>query len=214
MSSLDEGLNASAWEAQLVDAGFLLEPPEIDYDWLNFTPSADVLEHLALAKRQNCYNRALVTDTTQNFVDWDVQMSPVVCAVGPMSISVADGYTASNSLSVSAGLDFTWIKDSLKSTFGVNFQRTWTTSATITVGGTVPDGNCGVMIWKPLTTRRYGSVYQGCIGALKKTGTFMADDRGTGSYNGVQWISGARSLCYKRGSNPPLSRCQGGGNFV
>ncbi|KAL6706294.1 hypothetical protein ACN47E_005584 [Coniothyrium glycines] len=209
-----DGLNISAWESQLKAAGFLLEPPEIDVEFLNYTISAEDAEHLALAKRQSCNSRALVTEKTQSFVDWDVQMSPVVCAVGPMTISVTDGYSVANSISVSADLDFTWIADKLKTTFGVNFQRTWTTSASILVGGTVPDGNCGCMIWKPLTTRRYGSVYQGCVGALKKTGTFMADDRGTGSYNGVQWIAGARSLCYKKGSNPPLSRCQGSGSFV
>ncbi|KAF9699529.1 hypothetical protein EKO04_002488 [Ascochyta lentis] len=209
-----EGINASAWESQLVAAGFLLEPPETDHEWLNFTPTPEDAEHVALAKRQDCINRALVTDKTQNFVDWDVQMSPVICANGPMTVSVTDGYSVANSITVSAGMDYTWIADKLKSNFGVNFQRTWTTTATVAVGGTVPDGNCGCMIWKPLTTRRYGSIYEGCVGALKKTGTFMADDRGTGSYNGIQWISGARSLCYKKGSNPPLSRCQGSGNFV
>lgn len=214
MQAIDEGLNASVWESQLVEAGYLLEPPALDYEWLSFKPQENLTEHVALAKRQNCYNRALVTDTTQHFVDWDVQMSPVVCAVGPMTISVTEGYSVANSVSVSAGMDYTWIADKLKSTFGVNFQRTWTTTTSVAVGGTVPNGNCGCMIWKPLTTRRYGSVYEGCIGALKKTGTFMADDRGTGSYNGVQWISGARSLCYKKGKNPPLSRCQGGGYFV
>ena len=141
-------------------------------------------------------------------------MSPVVCAVGPMTINVMSGWSVSNTLSVSANVDYTWVKDKLKSTFGVNFSRTWTTSTSITTGGTVPDGYCGTMVTKPLTTRRYGSVYRGCIGSLVKTGTFMADDRGTGSYNGVSWVSGAVSICRKPGRNPPLSRCQGGGNFV
>lgn len=191
-----------------------METPDLDRDWLNFTPTDEVVEHIALAKREDCYNQALVTDKTESFVDWDVQMSPVVCAVGPMTISVTDGYSVSNSVSVSAGMDLKLIADKLGSSLGINFQRSWTTTASVAVGGTVPDGNCGVMIWKPMTTRRYGSVYEGCVGALKKTGTFVADDHGTGSYNGVGWIAGARSLCTKKGTNPPLSRCQGDGNFV
>ncbi|PSN69495.1 hypothetical protein BS50DRAFT_522086 [Corynespora cassiicola Philippines] len=206
--------NVTDWEEQVVAMGYSLEPPEIDHEFLNFTLSKEDEEHVALAKRQNCYNRAVVTETTQNFVDWDVQMSPVVCAVGAMTINVLEGYSVSNGVSVSAGMDYTWIADKLKSSFGVDFTRTWTTTTSITTTGTVPDGNCGCMIWKPLTTRRYGSVMEGCIGNLKKTGTFMADDRGNGQYNGVKWIAGARSMCYKRGTNPPVSRCQGSGNFI
>jgi len=217
MGSPDEfgaDFNETAWQEKLVAAGVSLVTPEIDYDWLNYTAPAEHLEHAARAKRQDCHNTALVVDKTETFTDWDVQMSPVVCAVGPMTISVADGYSVSNSMSVSAGLDFNFIKDKLGGSLGIDFSRTWTTTATITVGGTVPDGNCGVMIWKPTTTRRYGSVMEGCIGDLKKTGTFVANDRGSGQYAGVQWIAGARSLCVKPGNNPPLSLCQGSGNFI
>lgn len=105
------------------------------------------------------------------------------------------------------------IKDRLSSSFGVDFSRSWTTSTLITNKGTVSPWNCGAMITKPLTTRRYGKIWKGCIGSLRQIGTFMADDRGTGSYNGVQWISGAVGWCEKRQNNPPLSRCSGSGNF-
>lgn len=184
-------------------------------EWLNFTRTPDILEHMALAKRQSdCWNQASVVEKTETFTDWDVQMSPVVCAVGPATITITDGYSVSNSVSVSAGLDLKIIKEKLSSTLGIDFSKTWTSTAAIAVAMTVPDAHCGVMIWKPTTTRRYGSVMEGCVGALKKTGTFVADDRGTGSYNGIDWIAGARSLCAKPGNNPPLSRCQGSGNFV
>lgn len=208
-------MTEAEYEAKLVAAGVLLEPPPIDYDYLNFTQSPDFEENVKLAKRQSdCWNTVLVTDKTETFTDWDVQMSPIVCAVGPMTISVTDGYMVSNSVTVSAGMDLKVIKDMLGTTFGINYGKTWTTQASTSVGGTVPDGNCGVMIWKPTTTRRYGRVMKGCVGQLQQQGTWMADDRGTGEYNGIPWIAGARSLCIKKGNNPPLSRCQGSGNFI
>ncbi|KAF2854915.1 hypothetical protein T440DRAFT_464244 [Plenodomus tracheiphilus IPT5] len=140
-------------------------------------------------------------------------MSPVVCAAGSMTIAITEGYSVSNAITVSAGLDQTIIADKLQGSLGIDYSRTWTTSSLTAVTGTVLDGQCGCMIWKPMTTRRYGSVMQGCVGALK-VGTFQADDRGSASYNGMNWIAGARSMCAKKGSNPPLSRCQGSGTFV
>lgn len=209
-----DNITLTAWEADMIAAGVSLETPEIDHDWLNFTASSEDLEHTALAKRAGCKNTAVVVERTETFIDWDVQMSPVVCAVGEMTISVTEGWTVSNGITVSAGVSGKLVGDKLSGSLGINYSKTWTTSASVAVGGKVPDGQCGVMIWKPSTTRRYGSVMEGCVGKMKKVGTFMADDRGTGSYAGINWIAGARSMCIKKGNNPPLSRCQGGGNFV
>ena len=58
--------NVTDWEEQVVAMGYSLEPPEIDHEFLNFTLSKEGEEHVAPAKRQNCYNKAIVTETTQN----------------------------------------------------------------------------------------------------------------------------------------------------
>lgn len=140
-------------------------------------------------------------------------MSPVVCAVGSMDITVSSGYSVANTVGGSAGLDLKFIKDRLGATADINYSRTWTTQTSVLTKGTVPDGSCGVMITKPLTTRRSGRMFQGCIGSTKEIGTWYADSHNEGSYNGIEWIEGAISMCAKPGNNPPLSRCGGGGNF-
>uniref|UniRef100_A0A0D2XF74 Uncharacterized protein n=1 Tax=Fusarium oxysporum (strain Fo5176) TaxID=660025 RepID=A0A0D2XF74_FUSOF len=147
------------------------------------------------------------------FVDWDVQMSPVVCAVGDMDISVSSGYSVANTVGGSAGVDLTFVKDKLAGSLGINYSRTWTTQTSVITKATIKDGQCGVMITKPLTTRRSGRQFRGCIGSATEVGTWYADSRGEGSYNGITWIEGAISACAKPGSNPPLSRCNGQGNF-
>ncbi|PSN65046.1 hypothetical protein BS50DRAFT_601560 [Corynespora cassiicola Philippines] len=200
------------WEEKVVKAGFALEPPPVDPNYFNFTVPEETKEFLRLNKR--CDNRVIVEDRTENFVDWDVQMSPVICATGEMMLHVTQGYQVSNAITVSAGVDYAWIKDVLNVQFRIDYTRTWTTTTSINTVGTITDGNCGVMIWKPLTVRRFGRVMEGCPGNMKEVGTWMADDRGKGSYEGVDWISGARGMCIKPGRNPPLSRCQGQGDFI
>lgn len=198
----------------MVAAGVSLVTPEIDSDWLNFTaPLQDPDRNLKM-KRQGCTDQAVRVDKMENFVDWDVQISPVVCAVGAMTVAVTEGWSIANSVGVSAGISQTLVKDLLSVSLGINYSKTWTTTTSIAVTGNVPDGQCGAMIWKPLTTRRYGTVLKGCVGDMQPVGTFIADDRGSSNFGGIEWAAGARSMCIKPGSNPPLSRCQGDGNFV
>ncbi|KAK5999998.1 hypothetical protein QM012_003986 [Aureobasidium pullulans] len=213
-----ETIKQNDWLASLKAAGVLLEKPSVDETYLNASsvsvPTFSTNE--TLSKRQASCDRtyAIITDTTQRFVDWDVQMSPVVCAVGDMDINVMRGYTVANSVSVNGGGSATLIANRLSAQFGVSFSRTWTTQDSITTKGTVKDGNCGVMITRPLVTRRYGRTMQGCPGSYKQIGTWMADAHGEGSYAGIDWVSGAISMCTKRQAAPPLSRCHGAGEFV
>lgn len=98
-----ETIKQSDWLSTLEAAGILLEKPAVDEAFLNATDlSADIFKsNETLTKRQaSCDGTfAVVTDTTQRFVDWDVQMSPVVCAVGDMDINVMKGcqYTYTSS---------------------------------------------------------------------------------------------------------------------
>ncbi|KAJ5340099.1 hypothetical protein N7452_006827 [Penicillium brevicompactum] len=164
--------------------------------------------------RDSCdLTTAVITDTTQSFVDWDVQMSPVVIGTGNgIDVSVSSGYSVSNGISVSAGLDLSLVKDKLGSSVGVDYTRTWTTQTVVTVKATVPDGYSGVMITKPIKTRKNGRVLRGCLGSQTQDGTFSADSFQDGSYAGVKWVSGAITMCAKK--EFPLSRCSGNGNFI
>jgi hypothetical protein len=140
-------------------------------------------------------------------------MSPVVIGTGNgMDVSVSSGYTVGNSISVSAGLDLSLIKDKLGSSVGIDYTRTWSTQTVVTVKGTVANGYSGVMITKPIKTRKSGRVLKGCLGSQTQEGTFAADSYEDGSYSGVKWVSGAITMCTKK--EFPLSRCTGSGNFV
>jgi hypothetical protein len=62
--------------------------------------------------------------------------------------------------------------------------------------------------------RRYGRVFQGCVGSFTQVGTFMSTEHSEMSYGGVKWIGGAVGFCSKLQNNPPLSRCEGDGTFI
>lgn len=71
----------------------------------------------------------VLTDST--FLNWDVAMSPVLSAAGGATvISVSDGYTISNSLSVGASSTLTLLKDVLQVSYTVTYSETWTSSTT------------------------------------------------------------------------------------
>ncbi|RSL68428.1 hypothetical protein CEP54_002797 [Fusarium duplospermum] len=167
----------------------------------------------SLEKRQCDLTTAVITDRSETFVDWDVQMSPVIIGTGDgITVSVTSGYSVSNSVSVSGGADWTVVKDKLGLSFGVDYSRTWTSSASINIAAKVADGYSGVMITKPIKTRKYGRVLKGCIGSQTESGTFSADSFEEKEYAGIKWVSGAITLCSKK--EFPLSRCTGSGNFV
>ncbi|KAM0433267.1 hypothetical protein ACHAPT_004141 [Fusarium lateritium] len=164
-------------------------------------------------KRQCDLTTAVITDRQETFVDWDVQMSPVIIGTGDgITVSVTSGYSVSNSVSVSGSADWTAVKDKLGLSFGIDYSRTWTSSATINIAAKVADGYSGVMVTKPIKTRKYGRVMKGCIGSQAETGTFSADSFEEKEYAGIKWVSGAITLCSKK--EFPLSRCTGSGNFV
>ncbi|RGP66117.1 hypothetical protein FSPOR_6943 [Fusarium sporotrichioides] len=203
--------------AKLKAQGIKIGAPKVEARWESHD-AADLHkwtnDTVQPEKRDDCDGTFYITtDKTETFVDWDVQMSPVVCAVGDMDISVSSGFNVANTVGGSAGVDLKFVKDRLGASLGVDYSKTWTTLTSVVTKGTVKDGNCGVMITKPLTTRRSGRQFRGCIGSATEVGTWYADSHEEGSYNGIRWIDGAISVCAKPGNNPPLSRCNGQGNF-
>lgn len=191
------------------------DTPDIDHDWLNYT--ADALDELDtnLDKRACGRTQQFVVDKSLRFVDWDVQMSPVVIGAGKggIDITISKSYSIANSVSVSRGLNVNSIQSLIGVTYHVDYDQTWTTLSGNLIRGNVAAGETGVVITRPWTNRKYGRIFQGCIGSLRQVGTFMADSHEAGSYEGVSWVAGAITVCTKKQSHIPLSRCHGRGNF-
>lgn len=103
----------------------------------------------ALSARQaSCESTtSYVTDKTERFVNWDVQMSPVVLGTAEgITVAVASGYSVANSISASAGIDVTLIKDYLSGSVGVDYTTTWTTTTSNTYTTTIKNGDAGVWV--------------------------------------------------------------------
>ncbi|KAK2022107.1 hypothetical protein LX32DRAFT_645813 [Colletotrichum zoysiae] len=204
------------WNLLLKTMDILPEPPAVDESYLNFKPVEPEVPHNATLGKRDCSGDVqLVIDTTQRFVDWDVQMSPVVIGAGSkgIDITIAKYWSITNTISVSGGIDFGLVKDRLGASLGIDYSRAWTTQQGYLIRGTIDNGYTGVVVSRPWTNRRYGRTFQGCVGNLRQTGTFMADSHEEGSYEGVSWVGGAITACIKRQRSIPLTRCQGSGEF-
>ncbi|KAI1843458.1 hypothetical protein JX265_001806 [Neoarthrinium moseri] len=203
-------------ELMLAD-GISLEKPALDEEWLNFTPpnNTNSSSSAALSRRDGC-DSSFITDKTETFADWDIQMSPVVLGASTgIDVTISNGWTVSNSVSVSAGVEYTVIKDVLGLSFGIDYTRTWTSSASQLYKVSVPDGSAGTWVTRPWTTRRYGRTFSGCPGSLVQTGTWTADSREEGSYDSTSWVSGVITACVKEvPNNEQLTRCVGEGTFA
>ncbi|KAL3297340.1 hypothetical protein RB213_011248 [Colletotrichum asianum] len=216
-----EVVDKDSYSAMLSTSGILSSPPDVDRSLLDFEepteeePTEEELKQLD-ARQASCdMTTAVVITRTDRFYDWDLQMSPVSIAGGnPIDISLTSTYTVTDTLTITGGFSPTIVTGYLTSNFGVSGSRSWATAQAIMVRGTVSAHHTGVMVNNPFKTRRYGRVMRGCLGKQTQIGTFMSDAYEEGSYGGVKWIRGAITPCEKPGVHRPLSRCQGGGNFV
>jgi hypothetical protein len=183
---------------------------EIDYAYLAAGEGLSELPvnqtAVALGKRDCNSNDQFVVDKQQRFVDWDVQMSPVVVGTGIkcIDITISKSFTISNSITaVAPSTSARWPASSVPPSTSTT-RAPWTTQQGYAIRGTVDEGFTGVVVMKPWTNRRYGRTFQGCVGSLRQTGTFMADSHVAGSYEGVTWVGGAITACLKRQSWIPL----------
>ncbi|KAH8688547.1 hypothetical protein BGZ61DRAFT_421822 [Ilyonectria robusta] len=223
LDGVEHAVKESDYLNWLKSKGVLLKAPELDPSWVTYNASdipavetREVVTERDLEARAPCSQTySITTDNTITFVDWDLQMSTVACAhFGDLTVTVTSGHSIANTIGGSAGVDLGFVKDRLTGSLGINYSRTWTTTQSTSDAHVVHDGFCGVMIYKPITTRRYGRQFVGCVGNIKQVGTWYADSHKSASYNGLSWVEGAVSYCEKRQANPPLSRCEGGGNFI
>ncbi|KAH0433855.1 hypothetical protein CcaCcLH18_05607 [Colletotrichum camelliae] len=208
-------ITEATWNLLLKSMDTLPEPPAVDEEWLKAGDAFEEVPFNSTLDKRDCNNYQITIDRTQRFVDWDVQMSPVVIGAGKngIDVTISKSYSVANAVTVSAGLDIGVIKSRLGGSLGINYSRTWTTAQGYLIRGTVDNGETGVVITRPWANRRYGRTFQGCVGSLKQTGTYMATSYEQGAYEGVTWVSGAITACIKKQSWIPLSRCNGSGNF-
>ncbi|EJT70780.1 hypothetical protein GGTG_11803 [Gaeumannomyces tritici R3-111a-1] len=215
-----EVINETRLNEYLEKEGILREPPPVDAEWLKFTPDAEALANLTKleARQASCQHTvSIIQDKKQRFTDWDVQMSSVVIGAGRSGIqfTVDNGWSVSNAVTVSAGLDLGVVKERVGATLGINYSKTWTSSFTERYTITVNEGEAGVWTSQPWTNRVYGRTFRGCPGSLVQTGTWMADSREDGQYFGHKWVSGYISACIKKvpRGRGGLTRCHGSGEF-
>ncbi|EMD90134.1 hypothetical protein COCC4DRAFT_19184 [Bipolaris maydis ATCC 48331] len=151
----------------------------------------------------------VIPGKTTTFTGWDVQVSQIIQGGLETKITVAAGYSISNSISVSVGVDATIIEDFLKTSMSVT--KTWetTNSLTQTFYTDVPEGKWGAWVFRPLTTRYSGAVWHGKMGDTGSVSTWQADSFSNKSYNGMDWIDGYFAACFQ--DTFPMPRCQGGG---
>ncbi|GKT45877.1 uncharacterized protein ColSpa_06058 [Colletotrichum spaethianum] len=81
------------------------------------------------------------------------------------------------------------------------------------IRGIIEEGMTGIVVSTPWTNRRYGHAFQGCVESMKQTGTWIANTYEEGSYESVDWVAGAITVCAKKQESIPLSRCNGYGDF-
>ncbi|OHW99290.1 hypothetical protein CSPAE12_01991 [Colletotrichum incanum] len=200
--------------------GILIEKPAVDEEWLNFTlePVNETLAELSARQIRCSPTTSVVVDRQERFVDWDVQMSPVTVGAGTgITVRVESGWTVSNSVAVSAGVDGTWVKDRLSTTFGVSYTKTWTSTTSLSHQVAIIPGQRGVFVSQPWTNRKYGRTFRGCPDSMVQTGTFMADSHEEGSYDNARWVSGQMTACIKRYGpkqvGKRMTRCNGQGEF-
>ncbi|TLS24998.1 hypothetical protein PpBr36_06909 [Pyricularia pennisetigena] len=212
-------VSESTYKLLLKVEGVSEETPEIDWEYIragDAIAAANALRNDTHLDKRDCSNDiSYVVDTQQRFVDWDVQMSPVIIGAGShgIDITISKSWTVSNAITAGGSFDLSSLYSKLGATFKVDYQRTWTTAQGYMVRATVDQGETGVVITEPWTNRKYGRTFAGCPGSLRQVGTFMADSHEDGSYEGVSWVSGAITGCIKKQSSIPLTRCHGSGSF-
>ncbi|KAJ0164819.1 hypothetical protein CTA2_13118 [Colletotrichum tanaceti] len=215
-----EIIQLDKWHELVKAKGYLHEPPAWNQSWIDDAnhlapvPYDESIHGSGPAKRDCAHTFSIVKDKEERFVNWDVQMSPVVIGHGKgIDVTVSKSFSVADAVTVSAGLDLTAVKDRIGGTLGIDVSRTWTTQQGYMIRGTVEDGETGTVISTPWTNRYYGRAFQGCVGSMKQTGTWIADSYEEGSYEGVDWVAGAITVCAKKQKSIPLSRCNGSGDF-
>jgi hypothetical protein len=175
------------------------------------SPTVDELSTRALGAR--CSTETVFTlNPVETFLNWDVLMSQVVKAnTDGTSVSVTEGFSIDNSISVSESATLSTVDQFLSTTFSISYTETWSSSYAAAYTFSVPTGKYGAVVSNPSTTRHSGYVDIGCIAEGATRTTFTADSYTSKSYDSLAWVDGVIQLC--TGDTFPLPRCLGSGTL-
>lgn len=166
-----------------------------------------------LMARRGCEESTEVQVTSdEEFLNWDVALSPVLSSVGGQgTVSVTSGYSISNSVSVTATVSLSGIEKILGLSLSVQYSQSWTSSESQTLSFAVPDGKHGVIVSQPYVRRVQGNILEGCTDDWKKT-PFVSDTYTSQSYGNLQWVKGVIRLCSS--DTYPIPFCNGEGKHT
>ncbi|CZR68693.1 uncharacterized protein PAC_18592 [Phialocephala subalpina] len=177
---------------------------------LNNTLTNSTLPSRSLSGR--CSQETIFTmNPVSSFLNWDVPMSSVLQAnTAGTTVSVTEGYSITNTVSVGVSASLTVIEDFLSTSFSIDYSESWASSYSAAYTFTIPEGKYGVVVSNPLTTRHSGFVDIGCVGEAERT-YFQGDSYSSKAYGGLSWVDGTISLC--TGDSYPVPRCNGDGTL-
>ncbi|KAF8859174.1 hypothetical protein BDZ45DRAFT_714175 [Acephala macrosclerotiorum] len=177
---------------------------------LNKTLSNNTLPSRSLSAR--CSTETIFTmNPVESFLNWDVPMSSILKAnTATTTVSVTEGYTITNTVSVGVSTSLTLVEKYLSTTFSINYSEAWASSYSAAYAFTIPQGKYGVVVSNPLTTRHSGFVDIGCVGEAERT-YFQGDSYSSKAYGGLSWVDGTISLC--TGDTYPVPMCNGDGTL-
>ncbi|KAF1357265.1 hypothetical protein EJ07DRAFT_181451 [Lizonia empirigonia] len=197
-------------EVEKLRNGILPMPPkpsELDDSLITHPGNVTARSDAVLKKRATTL---IVPGASSRFLGWDVLTSQVVRGA-PTTISIAAGYSISNSISVSESASFTLIKDFLSVSTSTDYSTTWQTTQTQTFSAAVPEGSYGAFVTNAWTNRASGNVWEGTIGGEGTLSYYQADSFENRTYGDMTWVNGVIQLC--KGATFPLHRCIGQGTL-
>jgi hypothetical protein len=152
----------------------------------------------------------IIPNPNSRFLGWDVQMSQVTKGA-PTTISVASGFSVSNTISVGMSSTLTLVQDFLQVSMSVDYSQSWQTTQSQTITAEVPKDKYGAFVSNPWTNRASGNVWTGSIGGDGELSYYQADSFDSKKYDNMEWVDGVISLC--TGDEFPLKRCLGEGTL-
>ncbi|KNG45831.1 celp0028 effector like protein [Stemphylium lycopersici] len=203
-------------EFEALNAGIKAEVPPmpsyLDANLITYSGNQTLQANGRVQKRAT---ELVVPGEVTRFLGWDVQMSSIVRG-GPGSgtrISVAQGYSISNSIAVGTSSSLSVAADFLTASMSIDYTETWTTgnSQDQTLMADVPTGKYGCFVSNPWTNRAQGDVWTGSIGGGGSLSHYQADSFESKQYGDLAWVNGIIQLCIK--DTIPLTRCLGEGEF-
>ena len=213
-------------EAFLGSFGVSMEPPpeesETQFDNAgDTTDSTDAANSTDLQARGHIVARGdwgnqdlVVPMSDQEFLDWDVPMSTVVYANQRDAVlDLRGGEQIADGIKGGGGFDLTLVPDFLKVSGSGDYSKTTTAVVQGTVRFTIPANNYGVIISRPLTKRRRGSVWSGRPENSRSV-YWQADSRTPSDYTyaggaKLRWVKGVVTTCLSK--SYPIPRCHGSG---